>query len=210
MRMLNPLLPVLLCALSSHLRGSEFEQTLAKANQGDTVAQVQAATAYETGTGVKKDIPEAAKWYENAAVQGDAAAQWKLGTLYLGGRGLRRDSPTAASWFRLAADQGRADAQLQLARMHLSGAGVPKDDVEAYKWAELARKQKNHQATQLIRFLKQRMPAADIAKAMASVEEFEELRKLTAGEIGVPLIAPLLEEEDVQPAEPEAPETATE
>jgi TPR repeat protein len=44
------------------------------AEQNFVVAQANLGTVYEKGCGVRRDLNEAAKWYQLAAAQGDANA----------------------------------------------------------------------------------------------------------------------------------------
>ena len=58
-------------------------KTLRKqAEAGDAKAQFDIGSMYETGSGVKQDYAEAAKWYRKAAERGDARAQYNLCLLY--------------------------------------------------------------------------------------------------------------------------------
>ncbi|WLA52874.1 hypothetical protein QIH80_24075 [Bradyrhizobium elkanii] len=57
------------------------------ADQNDSEAQYNLGYAYESGTGVPKDIQEAAKWYSRASDRGNALARTRLEGL-LGGGGI--------------------------------------------------------------------------------------------------------------------------
>ena len=58
----------------------KFEDTKAKAEKGDAIAQWSLGTAYHKGEGVTKDDAEAAKWFRKAAEQNYAQAQRNLGS----------------------------------------------------------------------------------------------------------------------------------
>jgi TPR repeat protein/formylglycine-generating enzyme required for sulfatase activity len=111
-----------------------FDETKAKAERGDAVAQCNLGWMYGTGAGVPKDSVEAAKWYRTAADQGNAMAQLNVGWMYDTGNGVAKDSAEAAKWYRTAADQGVAEAQYGLGLMYANGDGVAKDSAEAAKW----------------------------------------------------------------------------
>ena len=64
--------------VSTHSEASLDEIRL-RAERGDAAAQVQLGDAYDTGTGVKRDVAEAIKWYRKAAEQGNAEGQNSLG-----------------------------------------------------------------------------------------------------------------------------------
>jgi TPR repeat protein len=193
MKTTTRLLAILFLMSASVAKGGEFEDLLAKAKEGDAVAQYGVGQKYSKGEGIAKDVSEAAKWLEKSAQQGNADAQIGLGALYLGGRGLPKNSVEAAKWYGLAAEQGRAPAQLQIARMHLAGTGVPADDVQAYKWARLALGQGDRQAHRILVFLKPKMTAVDIARAENLATEFLAEREAENAALGIPAVAPPLE-----------------
>ena len=111
-----------------------FQETKAKAEKGDAIAQFAIGAMYATGRGVAKDEVEAVKWYRKAADQGEANAQNNLGLMYDNGQGVAKDDLEAVKWYRKAADQGYADAQFNLGVSYANGQGVAKDEVEAVKW----------------------------------------------------------------------------
>ena len=90
---------------------SDLEQTRARAEQGDALAQYDLGTMYATGFGVPEDDAEAARWHLLAAEQGDAFAQTGLGFLYALGEGVPQDFVLAYMWLNLAAAQGNEAAQ---------------------------------------------------------------------------------------------------
>jgi TPR repeat protein len=69
---------------------------------------------FATGKGVKKDITQAAKWHQKAAVQGDAEAQFNMGSLFQNGQGVKQDTTEAAKWYQKAANHGLAAALRKL------------------------------------------------------------------------------------------------
>ena len=119
---------------------------LAKANGGDTAAQVlvgehYAATAADLHnvTQAGEAYRKAAEWYRKAAEKGDGSGEVHLAALYRdGGKGFPRDMAQAAEWYRKAAEQGDVTAQGTLGVLYSIGQGVPKNDVEAYYWLDLA------------------------------------------------------------------------
>lgn len=180
-----------LTAMAVH--GAEMDDILAKAKEGDVVAQMQAAEKYATGGDVSKSAKDALEWYVKAAEQGNADAQLAAGKLLVGGKGVPKNSMEAAKWFLMAAEQGRAVAQVQIARMYLAGAGTVKDEVEAWKWASLAAAQGDRQATQILSFLRPKLSGEQLAKAEAAVKEYTDRKTtLDAGQ-GIPPVAPPIE-----------------
>jgi TPR repeat protein len=81
-----------------------------KAAAGDATAQLQLASLYEQGFGVRRDYTQVAFWYRKAAEQGNANAQDNLGALYEDGRGVQQSFTEAAFWYRKAAVQGYSSA----------------------------------------------------------------------------------------------------
>ena len=111
------------------------------ANQDNPVAQVQYGRMYELGIGVKKNAPEAIKWYRKAAEKGDAQAQCALGQSYMEGEGVAQNKVTAFKWYRKAAEQGLARGQMFLGYRYYHGKGTVQNYVEALKWWSKAAEQ---------------------------------------------------------------------
>lgn len=110
----------------------------ARAEAGDTKAQVKLGVAYASGIGVTASEREAVEWFRKAAEKGDAAGEYSLGEMYLTGRGVTADLAEGVKWMRRAAEGGDARGQFNLAAMYAQGQGVAKDDNEAAKWMRKA------------------------------------------------------------------------
>ncbi|WP_354068528.1 peptidoglycan-binding protein [Caulobacter sp. 1776] len=108
------------------------------ANGGYPAAQFYLSKLYESGKGVKQDMPEARRWSERAAAGGDPRAMHNLALYYFKGEGGPRNVTTAATWFRKAADLGLVDSQFNLAQLYEGGFGVSQNPAEAYKWYVIA------------------------------------------------------------------------
>jgi uncharacterized protein len=83
-----------------------FNIVLAKANEGDSQAQMTVAGFYDDGRVVDKDFKEAARWLTMAAEQGDAIAQLNLGCRYGQGKGVTYSEIEDYKWNYIAAKQG--------------------------------------------------------------------------------------------------------
>lgn len=184
---------VLAIALSATARGGVFDETLAKARDGDAIAQYEAAEAYAKGLGVGKDLKQAMDWYRQAAEQGSVEAQMALGGLLVGGKGVPRNSAEAAKWFVMAAEKGNAAAQVQVARMHLAGAGLAKDQVEAYKWARLAADKGDKTARKIVTFILPKLSAEERSLGESLVKEIRDQKASDDAAKGTPPVAPPLE-----------------
>jgi hypothetical protein len=68
---------------------------------------------YYTGTGVKVDYSETAKWVQQASEHGYARAQLDLGYLYEQGKGVPLDYVSAYMWYDLATRAGDNHARAQ-------------------------------------------------------------------------------------------------
>jgi TPR repeat protein len=119
----------------------QFAALKAKAERGDTEAQLSVASCYATGNGVAKDQAKSVKWLRKAAEQGSARAQCLLGLKYANGEGVKLDRFEAAHWLRRAAQQGLAEAQLDLGMCYANGDGVSRNAVEAVDWYRKAAEQ---------------------------------------------------------------------
>lgn len=89
---------------------------------------------YQAGASVKKDYPEAIKWFLMAAEQGNSEAQFGLGVMFANGYGTPQDYSAAALWFRKAAGQGNPAPNFYLGLLYENGLGVSKNYAEAAKW----------------------------------------------------------------------------
>ena len=87
-----------------------FEETKAKAEAGDAMAQINLGFMYHQGQGVEQDLKEAVKWYQKAADQGQVNAQYTLGWMYANGRGVEQNYVTACAWYNIAAAKGDTEA----------------------------------------------------------------------------------------------------
>ena len=118
---------------------SENRNTLADAQAGDLLRQIEAGDLYAKGSyGIEPDAQEAARWYRIAAERGHSAAQMRLALAYLSGAGVPRDEQMGFQWYKVAANQGWQDAMIMLSRLYEDGTGVEANLVEAYRWAWLA------------------------------------------------------------------------
>ncbi len=119
----------------------KFQWYLKAAEQGDRLAQMEVAKAYNYGLyGVAKDETQAFKWYEKAALQGDIKAQKELAHAYTFGRfGVEKNEAEAVRWHEKAASLGDIEAQKELARIYDYGwFGIAGDKAKAYKWYKKA------------------------------------------------------------------------
>jgi len=82
----------------------------------------------------RKDLVEAAGWYQKAAEQGHVKAQTDLAWCYRHGQGVPRDKAKVIEWYLKAAEQGYAEAQYGMGNCYVSGIGVPVDDFKAAEW----------------------------------------------------------------------------
>ena len=177
-----------------------FENTKAKAEQGDVSAEYNLGAMYRSGKGVPKDIQEAVKWYRKAAEQGDPNAQYLLGAMYaadefsvsksiheavirnyygqsvgddvLRGDGMPQNYAEAAKWYRKAAEQGNADGQRNLGVMCAYGDGVPQDYVDAYTWSNLAAAQGDTIASENRDYIVRFMIPEQVAEAQQLTRNF--------------------------------------
>ena len=112
----------------------KFQANLARAQQGDSNAQLSVGYAHETGKGIGKNLKQAVLWYRKSAEQRNRIAQRNLGLCYEYGRGVNKDLTQAAAWYRKSADQGYARAQYNIAECFKNGKGVTKDESQAAVW----------------------------------------------------------------------------
>jgi TPR repeat protein len=120
------------------LSPEEIAQLQAKADAGDSDAQVSLGRAYEDGNGVPQSDRQAVRWYRAAAEQGNAKAQNSLGLMFRSGLGVDQDKVEAVRWYRKAAKRENPNAMFDLGTAYYNGDGVGVDEVAAYAWFLLA------------------------------------------------------------------------
>jgi ATP-dependent protease ClpP protease subunit len=114
-----------------------FKLWLPLAEQGHAAAQFNIAVMYENGSGVAKDLAQAARWYLEAAKQGDTDSQYKMGMLYETGTGVTKDLAEARKWYDALIANPRKDkaalAAKQRAREHLGMILPAAQEIIAYE-----------------------------------------------------------------------------
>ena len=130
-------------ALSQAFEELPFDKKLKLAKVGDEEAQVAVAEAYEKGIEGVPDIPEAAKWYREAALLGNVEAQYRLARIVArGAKGIKQDLPTALKLYQDAAGKGHALAMNALGQLYQNGQGMPADPAKAVEWYQKAAEKK--------------------------------------------------------------------
>ena len=105
----------------------EIIKTLA-GRSDDTLAQSHLGGEYYHGRGVRRDLKEAAHFFQLSAAQGEATAYCKLGAMMqLGEGGLKKDGEVVVHPIRRSADQGYATGQCNLGDCFAQGADVSED-----------------------------------------------------------------------------------
>ncbi|MBO0905885.1 sel1 repeat family protein [Jiella sp. MQZ13P-4] len=87
------------------------------ANIGDPAAQTLLGEIYSRGLGVKRDMKEAARWYEAAAKAGNAEAQFRYAMILLAGTAVKQDEAQARDLMKAAADAGLPLAEYNFGQM---------------------------------------------------------------------------------------------
>lgn len=114
---------------------------------------------YYHGEGVKRDRPEAARLYKQAAEGGYPAAQANLAEMLSTGEGVVKDLEEAAKWFGAAATGGLAEAQYGLGHCYERGEGVEKNLASAAFWYEMAASQGHKRSVGALDHLESKMQA---------------------------------------------------
>lgn len=103
-----------------------------------TSAQVEMASFYSTGNGVKADPELAAFYLKLAADRGDGYAQQNLGFCYKKGEGVPKSPEKAFKYFNLAANQKFSISMYELGNCYYSGSGTEKDLQQALKYYHIS------------------------------------------------------------------------
>ncbi len=117
---------------------SAFREFRSLAEKGHTKAQLHLGIMYEMGLGVKQDYPEAAKWYQKAAIQGDREAQKKIVEMRKKGLSSASLPPVPDNFKGNITDP---QTQHDLGVMYFKGVGVQKNYATAYRWFYMAANQ---------------------------------------------------------------------
>lgn len=100
----------------------DFAATLAKAEQGDAVAQYAVAIKYsQTSVFNPKRFNEGIDWLQKSALGGYAKAQYDLGCMYKVGVLGRNKLSEAMMWFQMAANNGHAKAKKEYDKLFAKG-----------------------------------------------------------------------------------------
>ena len=146
---------ILFADLSSCLNRNSFscnksfsEKLKKEAEEGYTQSQYDLAACYDVGSGIKRDIPEAVKWYKKAAADGNAKAQFRLAHIFSCSAEacskpecqkcpIKIDLKESLMWLTKAAEGGLLDAQLALGEYYAE-YGSNRNDEKAEGWLKLA------------------------------------------------------------------------
>ena len=116
----------------------DIQQTTAKADRDNKVAQYDLGNCYYNGIGVEMDAPRAVSWFTKAAEQGYAPAQYAMSERYRYGRGVEQNDQKSFEWMKRAAEQNYLYAQTSVASKYATGEGVTKDPVQGANWTRKA------------------------------------------------------------------------
>jgi TPR repeat protein len=111
------------------LTSDELPALIAKAEQGEVIAQTTLGWAYLLGKGMLdgRGIPrknkEVVKWTRAAAAKGYPVAQNNMGAMHMDGVAVKLDYHQAQHYFKLASDQGYLAAQIHLYQVNTLLAG---------------------------------------------------------------------------------------
>ena len=88
------------------------------------------------GWQVRRDVAEAARWYELAARQGDVRSQAQISSMYASGQGVPQDLVAAYKWLGVAAKAGDAQSVDRLPRLarQLSEAELARAEALVKAW----------------------------------------------------------------------------
>lgn len=127
------------------IRQEDMPAIQASAAANDPHAQYLLGVANEYGYGGSQNIPDAIKWYTQAAEFGHCAAQFRLARKYYFGDDVPRDYTQSYRWHEQLARQGHLYSIEALAGFYLHGEGVGKDRERARHWRDVAERLRERQ-----------------------------------------------------------------
>ncbi|MCI5133675.1 MAG: sel1 repeat family protein [Candidatus Electrothrix sp. AW2] len=123
-------------------RESAWDNLLRRARQGEVQAQLETAYHYLNGDllwEVQRDIPEAIRWFTEAANQGDSVAAYNLAVIFQQGEeGIAPDPQLGFEWLTYSAQLNCGLAQMHLAGCYQRGKGCTANPALALAWYSLA------------------------------------------------------------------------
>lgn len=122
-------------SVSSNPTKSAFLKDLDAARAGDHEAKIRVARAYNEGTVVWRNAPEAVWWFQQASDEGSIEASAWLGALYLfGGDNVPRDLERSNALLQKAVDANNPVGLRFMAAKYESGIGTAKDPAKAVEF----------------------------------------------------------------------------
>ncbi len=111
-----------------------FEENLAKAQNGDALAQCFVANCYNCGYGVTQSFDKAIDWYTKSANSGNAEALCHLGEYYQYGVYVDRNTKQAFDYFSKSAKLGYAKAEEMVGCFYYYGWVIKTDNKQAFEY----------------------------------------------------------------------------
>lgn len=118
---------------------NDFNELLAKAEAGDTEAQVEVAVHYYEGDPIDKDPGKCFYWLDKALAGGNMKAALYMGLIYGEGELGEPDYQSAYKYLKMAADSGLYQAKTIIGMFHFVGMCCEEDHEKAIRlWHEAA------------------------------------------------------------------------
>ena len=116
-----------------HSQEDVVQYYMYSAERGDVGAQLVAGQLhYQGGHGVRQNVAEAFRYFDQAAQMGDANAMAYLGEMYATGRGVPQNNNTARTYYERSAAKHNAHGLNGLGTLYLHGQGIAKDPKQAF------------------------------------------------------------------------------
>jgi len=181
---------ILITASLSHAEGTTAEMIQSwkdKAKQGDAYAPFYLGASYQDGQSAKKNLVEAAKWYQLGAERGDLRAALTLADMYRKGEGVQQNEEKAIEWYVKVgksvgwlAPQARVNLLLLARNYSLGGDGVKPNKAKAHalfkRLFEIETALMDKGQAELDESVKKFNQAADTIKNMPN-DVFDDLKK---------------------------------
>ncbi len=117
----------------------EAQVVLAKAEQGDNIAQYEMGNRYMEGKGVMENPATAFEWYHKSATQNNIQAIKAVGDCYYYGNGIGEDFVEALEWYEKSANLGNTDARAMVGYiLAVEHKGITNDKTKGIQYLENA------------------------------------------------------------------------
>ena len=130
-----------------------YEYYKLAAENGDSVAINNLGSLYYSGTGVRRDVFQAAQLFAQASDLGNMDSTLNLAVIYLSEKGQLGNTKEAVNLLKKAAEKNNPVGKYMLGYLYLKGIGIPKNARKAIENIRFAAEQNYDEAQYMMGYL---------------------------------------------------------